>query len=239
MVETKKYYWLKLKDGFFTEKEIKKLRKIAGGDTYTIIYLKLQLLSIKNGGKIIFEGIEENFEDEMALTLDEDVDNIKFTILFLQRYGLIEEINDSEYLLPRVVECIGSESTSAERVRKHRENKKMLQSNTLALQCNTDVTPSSDVVTKCNTEKEKREKRKEIKEDKIIYSDAVKLTANEYEKLIQQFGQAGANDRIENLSLYIQSKGDKYKSHYATILSWERKNPQPKNSKGKWDDIAL
>ena len=40
----KKYYWLKLKEGFFEQKIIKKLRKIAGGDTYVIIYLKMQLL---------------------------------------------------------------------------------------------------------------------------------------------------------------------------------------------------
>jgi len=53
----KKYFWLKLKDDFFKQKEIKKLRGIAGGDTYTIIYLKLQLLSIKNDGKIYFDGI--------------------------------------------------------------------------------------------------------------------------------------------------------------------------------------
>ena len=48
MANSKKYYWLKLKNDFFTSKEMKKLRKIAGGDTYTIIYLKLQLLSLQN-----------------------------------------------------------------------------------------------------------------------------------------------------------------------------------------------
>ena len=40
----KRYYWLKLPDGFFRQKAIKKLRKIAGGDTYTIIYLKMLLV---------------------------------------------------------------------------------------------------------------------------------------------------------------------------------------------------
>ena len=47
MTDNRKYYWLKLKDDFFKSRVIKKLRKIAGGDTYTIIYLKMQLLSIK------------------------------------------------------------------------------------------------------------------------------------------------------------------------------------------------
>ena len=41
----KRYYWLKLKDDYLDSPKIKKLRKIAGGDTYTIIYLKMQLLS--------------------------------------------------------------------------------------------------------------------------------------------------------------------------------------------------
>jgi predicted phage replisome organizer len=50
----KKYYWLKLKNDFFKQREIKKLRAVAGGDTYTIIYLKLQLHSLNNMGKIIF-----------------------------------------------------------------------------------------------------------------------------------------------------------------------------------------
>ena len=41
-----RYYWLKLNKDFFKSKRIKKLRKLAGGDTYTIIYLKMQLLAI-------------------------------------------------------------------------------------------------------------------------------------------------------------------------------------------------
>ena len=57
----KKYFWLKLKDNFFKQKSIKKLRKMAGGDTFTIIYLKMQLLSLTNEGKLYYEGVEDNF----------------------------------------------------------------------------------------------------------------------------------------------------------------------------------
>ncbi len=46
----KRYYWLKLPDDFFRQKPIKKLRKIAGGDTYTIIYLKMLLIAMKQDG---------------------------------------------------------------------------------------------------------------------------------------------------------------------------------------------
>ena len=61
MEKAKKYYWLKLMKDFFTQPKIKKLRKIAGGDTYTIIYLKLQLLSIDSDATLEYQGIEENF----------------------------------------------------------------------------------------------------------------------------------------------------------------------------------
>ena len=60
MSNNKKYFWLKLKDNFFNQKEIKKLRRIAGGDTYTIIYLKLQLLSIKKEG--VIDADKKHFE---------------------------------------------------------------------------------------------------------------------------------------------------------------------------------
>lgn len=155
----KKYYWLKLKEDFFRDKKIKKLRRIAGGDTYTIIYLKMQLLSLKNEGALIFEGVEDNFAEEIALEIDEDVENVKVTIAFLLGNGLIEEIEQDHFVMTETIKCIGSETAVAERVRKHREKQKMLQCNTKTLQSNIEVT-------KCNTEIEKREKRKELEQDK-------------------------------------------------------------------------
>ena len=70
-----RFYWLKLKEDYFSSPKIKKLRKIAGGDTFTIIYLKMQLLSVSSGGVITFERIEDNFEEELALKLDEQVED--------------------------------------------------------------------------------------------------------------------------------------------------------------------
>ena len=60
--------------------------------------------------------------------------------------------------------------------------------------------------------------------DKKVYGSGqdVSLADDEYRKLVNLFGESGTMDRIENLSIYIQSKGDKYKSHYATILNWDR-----------------
>lgn len=106
----KKYYWLKMTDQFFEDKAIKKLRKIAGGDTYTIIYLKMLLTAIKQGNKMYFEGIEDDFMEELALELDEDTDNVKVTVSYLKSKGLIEVLGADEILLTQCAEMVGSET---------------------------------------------------------------------------------------------------------------------------------
>ncbi len=158
----KKYFWLKLKEDFFRDKRIKKLRKIAGGDTYTVIYLKLQLLSLKNNGVLIYEGVEDTLAEEMALEIDEDVDNVKITLSFLQANGLIDETDQDHYVMTETIQCIGSETASAERVRKHRELKAKKQK---ALQCNTQVTISNTEIEKEKEKDKELELEKEKKEE--------------------------------------------------------------------------
>ncbi|MEG3807913.1 phage replisome organizer N-terminal domain-containing protein [Aerococcus mictus] len=127
----KKYFWLKLKNDFFEQKEIKMLRRIAGGDTYTIIYLKMLLLSLSNEGKIYYDGIAENMVSEIALSIDEDEENVQVTFTYLLNKGLIVFGEDEDELeLTNIASMIGSESDSARRMRKHRL-KKMSQSDTL------------------------------------------------------------------------------------------------------------
>ena len=65
------------------------------------------------------------------------------------------------------------------------------------------------------------------KKDTYGEYENVFLTEEEFRKLTERFGESGRDERIESLSLGIASKGYKYKSHYATILSWERKNAKP------------
>ena len=132
-VKNKRYYWIQLTQDFFKSKEMKLLRKIAGGDTHTIIYLKMMLISLEDGGCIYYDGLADNLAEEIALMIDENVEDIKITLLFLESKGLLTRKNDRDYFLEQVPEMVGSETASARRVRKFRENQ-------LALQCNNDVT---------------------------------------------------------------------------------------------------
>ncbi len=115
---SRKYYWMRLKTDFFDQPEIKKLRKLAGGDTYTIIYLKMMLKTVSNDGLMIYQGIEDSFEKEVALIIDEDENNVMMTISYLRSHNLLEEgYSENEFLLNAVPELIGSETMDAQRKR--------------------------------------------------------------------------------------------------------------------------
>nr|DAY93327.1 MAG TPA: replisome organizer protein [Caudoviricetes sp.] len=136
--KAKRYYWLKLKTDFFDQKEVKLLRRIAGGDTYTIIYLKMLLKSLKNEGKLFYEFYGDNFAEEISLDIDESVEDVGMTIQYLETKGLIELVERDEYFLNKVPDMIGSESYSAERMRNMRK-RKLLQSDGEASQCDNNV----------------------------------------------------------------------------------------------------
>lgn len=151
----KKYFWFKMHEDFFKRKEIKKLRKIAGGDTYTIIYQKMMLLSIRSEGKLLFDGVEETFAEEIALEIDEDAENVRVTLNFLTSYGLVDLVSDNEIILTEALKNIGTESDSAERMRLHRDRMKRLE---IASHCDSSVTKSDteiDIDKEIDLEKDK------------------------------------------------------------------------------------
>ena len=62
----------------------------------------------------------------------------------------------------------------------------------------------------------------------------VYLTEEELEKLKERFPYDW-QVRIERLSEYVASKGKRYKSHYATILSWANKESKAPQERKKYD----
>lgn len=221
MSEPKRYFWLKLHKDFFQRKEIKRLRKIAGGDTYTIIYLKMLLRSIMSDGKLYFDGLEDDFASELALDLDEKEENVQITIQYLLKSGLLEMCSDEEYYLPDTKDSTGCETAVASRVRKHRERKK-------ALQCNTDVTQVKQL---CNGE---IELEKDIEIEKDIDSSAKSTTTKRkrFEKptlsqITQYCLERNNNVNAEQFYDYYESNGWKVgknamKDWKACVRTWER-----------------
>ena len=218
MAENRRYYWLKLKEDFFIDKRIKRLRRISGGDTYTIIYLKLLLLSLKDSGKLYYDGVETDFIKELALTIDETEDDVMVTVNYLVAQNLMEVIMENdEYFLTELPSLIGSETASTRRSRKSREQK--------ALQSGNGATPCNLLKQNCNGEIEiEIEKEGEIEEQNlphIFYGEYknIRLTDEEYQRLTDKL-QGHTDTMIEKLSRYIKSSGKIYQDHYVTILNW-------------------
>ena len=234
----KRYYWLKLKADWFSDKRIKKLRSIAGGDTHTIIYLKMMLLSLKDEGKLYFEGVEDNFASEIALALDEDAENVKLTLAFLQRHGLIEICDNDEYQLTEVPTIIGSETASAMRVREYRERKKEGR----LLQCNTLETGGNNLKQVGSVERELEiERDKEIEKEGEGEKEPPAPAYGRFQNVLLSDAELDALKKelpgrweyyIDRLSVHIASSGKKYHNHAATIYKWAQEDAgktAPKN----------
>lgn len=98
------------------------------------------------------------------------------------------------------------------------------QSDQLPVQQPTNNRPASD-------HKQELKETKKPKEVKHKYGEFqnVLLTEKQYKQLSEKFNGT-LKDKIENLSLGIESKGYKYKNHHATILAWDRK--EKKDNRG-------
>ena len=82
------------------------------------------------------------------------------------------------------------------------------------------------------TKKEKPVKHKYGEYENVL------LTDKEAEKLKQELDNF--NELVQRLSEYIASTGKKYKSHYATLRTWNRREPKGKKPPQQYpeDDLA-
>lgn len=117
-----------MQNTFLNDPLIRKLRQI--NDSCVVIYLKMMLYSIETNGVIIINGLEPTVEEEIAFLLCEDITQLRLTYSFLQKAKLIEVVQNG-VLMTEVPVMIGSEGSSAERMRRLRASK--------ASQCDTDV----------------------------------------------------------------------------------------------------
>lgn len=232
MAKTKRYFWLKLKEDFFNQKEIKLLRKIAGGDTYTIIYLKLLLLSLKNDGKIYFDGLTDEFSEEVALEIDESVENVQVTMQFLQKKGLIafDTEHQDEFELTNIASMIGSETEEARRKRKQRQR----QSNKIGQ--SRDNVPSLSHLGHTEIEKEKEidlEKEKTKREttrpssfdifEQGGYGYLDPITMQKLFAWIDDFGDEGDSIVSKALDIGIEAGVKNYSYVNGTLKNWYNK----------------
>ena len=136
----KKYYWLKLREDFFENEEIKMLESMDNGKDYVIFLLKLQLRSINSEGHLYFKNLMPYNEKMLATITNTNIDIVRSAMKVFSEIGLVTIFDDGTIFMEQVQELIGKEGESAKRVREYRERQKMLKE---PLHCNGAVTKSN------------------------------------------------------------------------------------------------
>ena len=217
-LKNKRYYWIQLAQDFFKSKEMKLLRKIAGGDTHTIIYLKMMLISLEDGGHIYYDGLADNLAEEIALVIDENIEDIKITLIFLESKGLLTRINDRDYFLEQVPEMVGSETASTRRSRKHRELRG-LHCNTIATTCNGDI----DIDIEIEKENNKTMVSSSLSEN--LKHSGIRINNKQHQQLLDYVGLDGMSFDMLNRAVEITSEvyQPSFKYLRGILENWKKK----------------
>lgn len=240
--------WVKITTDMFDNRKIKHLRKLPDGNNIVLIWVMLLTMAGRcNAGGMIF--LTENIPYTPKMLADElgfEENTVKLAITALEQLNMVCTDNGffsiagwNEYQNIEGMEKIREQTR--QRVAAHRQKQKVLAA---AVQgndeCNVTVTQSNATEEDIDIDKEKEKEyrdmgasapnpspshkpKKPVKHKYGEYANVL-LTDDELEKLKEAFSDW--EERIERLSGYIASTGKAYKSHYATIRNWARKDAQ-------------
>ncbi len=241
--------WIKITTDVFDDEKILLIESLPEADSIIVIWFKLLCLAGKqNNNGVFVMGNKIAYTDKMLATIFRRKEaTVQMALRTFEDFGMVELV-DGVITIPNWEKHQNIDSLekireqTRKRVAKHREKQKQLL-------CDSNVT-CNDTVTQCNaTEKNREDKnrldidknisdsvesahapKKKIQKHKYGEYDNVLLTDEEMEKLKKEFPDI--DDRIEKLSSYVASTGKKYKSHYATIRNWakrDKERPKPKS----------
>lgn len=229
-MSNKRFYWIKLKTGFFNLDEIDFLLSQKNGCEYIVLYQMLCLKTANNGGRLCTTIGEMLIPFDVEKIVREtkyfDFDTVTIALELFKKLGLIFEEDDNILRIPAVAEMVGSETEYAEKKRQYRktlseDKRKTLSDKSIEIEYR-DKSKDIDI----NKDKENKEKTK-------------RFTPPSLEEV-----QAYCNERNNNINPeyfvdYYNSNGwivgkTKMKDWKATVRNWERRE-KPKQEQPKQD----
>lgn len=194
----KRYYWIKLKTNFFNIDEIDFLLSQKNGCEYVVLYQMLCLNTANTNGTLesrIGEMIVPyNIDKIVRDTKYFDYDTVVVALELYKKLGLIYENNNKCLTISNFEDMVGSETSSAKRVREWRKNQEQK-----LLQCNTDVTS--------NVTQEYRDKSIEYR-DKIIEKEKDNILTEVRDTHTLKSPESLISEEFEEIwSIYPNKKG--------------------------------
>lgn len=235
--------WIKLATGLPDNRKIKQIRRLPDGDTIALMWIFLMCLAgeTNDEGMVYFTPeipfTEEMLSDQFGI----DINTIRLGLSTFQRFGMIDVVDNiiclSHWEKWQAVDGLATiREQTRKRVAKHREKQKLAAGNAT---CNVTVTQCNatdkdididkdieedkerDIIASADAEAAPKPSKKPVKHKYGEYENVL-LTDDELEKLKAEYPDW--QERIERLSSYVASTGKAYKSHYATIRNWARKD---------------
>ena len=131
MATGKRYYWIKLKDSFFTSDTVDFFMGQEGGANYIVLYQMLQLMTANTEGRLQ-RRIGEIIIPYDVAKIKRDCkwfseDTIRVAMELYKQFGLIYEDSDGVLVMTDHEKMVGSETDYAQQKRIQRENEKLLK----------------------------------------------------------------------------------------------------------------
>jgi predicted phage replisome organizer len=117
MADSKRYYYLKLKEGFFESDEIKILESMKDGYIYSNILLKLYLKSLRNEGRLMYRNVIPYTPEILSTLVGHPVGVVEKSLEIFEKLGLTETLDNGAIYMMDIQNFIGKSSTEADRQR--------------------------------------------------------------------------------------------------------------------------
>lgn len=244
----KRYYWLKLKEDFFENDDIKLIESLPNGKDYIIFYLKLLCKSLKNDGILRYKNIIPYTPEMFSSITNTNIDIVNGALEKFKALNMVDILDDGALYMSDVQNMIGSETNWAKIKRDQRKELDIVQS--LSKQCPDKI---GNCPTEIEIEKEKEtetEKEIEIERDKefsdrsekatpktkikkITFGEYkhVKLTKEQFDKLCEDYGENIINEYIKRIDEWLQMNGKKpYKDFNLALRNWLNRDNIKKRS---------
>ena len=121
MSDSKKYYYLKLKETFFDDDRVKILESSEKGVFYSNLLLKLYLKALKQNGKLMVTEAIPYDAKMISQVTNLDIDTVRVGLKVLEQMNFIEVIDNGAIYILDIQHFIGTSTTEADRVRKWRK----------------------------------------------------------------------------------------------------------------------
>ncbi len=228
--------WIKITTDIFDDEKILLIESLPDAYAIIVVWFKLLCLAGKqNNSGVFMMSNKIAYTDKMLATIFRMKETtVQMALRTFEEFGMVE-IVDGVITIPN-----WNKHQSLDAYEKKKERDRLYQQERRAAQKLLVAGKSSDTSSDVAVSEEDIDKELELDKEDISISIPPKakkpvkhkhgeyanvlLTDDELDKLKSEYPDW--QERIERLSSYIASTGKSYKSHYATIRNWARKDAE-------------